>query len=95
MNKDNRKSKKPIKKAIALSYETDDMAPKIIAKGEGFIAEKIIEKAAEGDILLYKDPDLAEDLIRLEIDDMIPEELYEAVAEILLYINNLDKHRGK
>lgn len=95
MSIDKRKNKNSVKKAIALSYENDDIAPKIIAKGEGFVAEKIIEKAIEGDVLLYRDKDLAEELISLEIDDIIPEELYEVVAEILLYIYSLDKQRGR
>ncbi len=81
--------------AVALSYKDEDIAPKVIAKGEGVIANKIIEKALEEDIIIYKDEKLVENLIGLEINEEIPEELYEAVAEIILYIYNLDAQRGK
>ncbi|CAK7020510.1 hypothetical protein CIW83_06665 [Tissierella sp. P1] len=87
--------KKTTSKAVALSYETNDVAPKVIAKGEGFVANKIIEKGLEEDITIYKDENLVESLIGLEIDEEIPEELYDAVAEIIFYIYNLDTQRGR
>ena len=87
--------RKEIKHAIALSYDTDDEAPRIIASGKGLVAEKIIEKATEYDVPLYKDDKLAKTLSKLEIGDMIPPELYSVVAEILVFVDNMDKLKGK
>lgn len=86
---------KNIKKAVALTYESDYIAPKIIAKGKGLVADNIIKKAKDKNITLYEDQALVENLLSLNINDDIPEELYEAVAEILLYIYNLDAKRGR
>lgn len=90
---DNKKRK--INKAVALSYDTDNVAPKIVAKGQGITAEKIIEKALEEEIVVYKDEKLVENLIGLELNEEIPEDLYEAVAEIIFYIYKLDAEKGK
>jgi len=84
--------KKPIRqKAIAVKYDSSEIAPKIVAKGAGVIAEKILENAAESEIEVYKDAALADDLTRLDLGEFIPPELYEAVAQILVFISNLDK----
>ncbi|WP_313756580.1 EscU/YscU/HrcU family type III secretion system export apparatus switch protein [Tissierella sp.] len=87
--------KKNISKAVALSYNTKETAPKVVAKGKGVIADRIVEKGLEEDITVYKDEELVENLIGLEINEEIPEELYNAVAEIIFYIYNLDRERGK
>lgn len=83
------------KQAIALAYEAGDEAPKILATGKGVLAEKIIEKAKEADVPLYRDDKLADTLSRLEIGDMIPPELYKVVAEILVFVDEMDKLKGK
>lgn len=83
------------KQAIALQYNPGDTAPSIVASGTGLIAEKIIEKAKESDVPLYEDSKLADTLSKLEIGDMIPPELYGVVAEILVFVDNLDKIKGK
>jgi flagellar biosynthesis protein len=80
---------------VALAYQPGDAAPKILATGKGVIAERIIEKAQEADVPTYKDNKLADTLSRLEIGDMIPPELYEVVAEILVFVNDMDKLREK
>ena len=72
--------KKKIKQAIALEYNPDEEAPKVIATGRGALAERIIEKAKESDVPIHRDDKLADTLSRLEIGDMIPPELYEVVA---------------
>ena len=82
-------------KAVALAYFREDSAPKVVAKGQGLVAEKIIEKAKEEDIYIYEDEKLVESLIDLEVNEEIPEQLYEAVAEIIFYIYNLDIQKGK
>lgn len=83
------------KTAVALSYSAEDQAPKIIATGKGYVAEKIIEKAKESDVPFYKDDKLAKTLASLEIGEMIPPELYEVVAEILVFVNDVETLRGK
>lgn len=87
--------KKKIKQAIALEYNPDDEAPKVLATGRGTLAEKIIEKAKEADVPIHRDDKLADTLSRLEIGEMIPPELYEVVAEILVFVDSMDKIKGK
>lgn len=88
------KNLKP-KQAIALSYDPNDDAPKVVASGRGILAEKIIEKAQEFDVPIHKDDKLADTLSRLEIGEMIPPELYEVVAEILIFVDSMDKLKSK
>lgn len=83
------------KTAVALSYEPGDKAPKILATGKGNLADKIIETAKENDVPLYKDNKLANTLSKLEIGDVIPPELYEVVAEILVFVDDMDKLKAK
>ena len=94
MNKKNNLSKK-IDKAVALSYDSSESVPKVIAKGEGIIARNIIEKGKDENIVIYEDKNLVDSLIGLDINDTIPEELYEAVAEIIFYVYNLDIEKGR
>lgn len=83
------KKKKEI--VAALKYEQEkNGAPVVIAKGEGYIAEKIKEIASELAIPTYKDEKLAKQLNHLSIGEEIPPELYQVVAEILAFIIQLD-----
>ncbi|MBO5372625.1 MAG: EscU/YscU/HrcU family type III secretion system export apparatus switch protein [Lachnospiraceae bacterium] len=84
-----------VKTAVALSYEPGDVAPKILATGKGELAEKIIEKGKESDVPFYKDNKLADTLSKLEIGDTIPPELYDVVAEILVFVDDMDRLRSK
>lgn len=84
-----------IKQAIALEYDPSDDAPKVVASGRGALAERIIEKAKESDVPIHRDDKLADTLSRLEIGDAIPPELYEVVAEILVFVDSMDKLRSK
>lgn len=79
------------KKAIALKYSKKESAPKVIGKGKGLIAEEILDSARKHNIHIQQDPALIELLSKLEIDQQIPEELYEAVAEIFAFIYKIDK----
>lgn len=90
-----KEEKEKIKSAVALEYDPSDEAPKIIATGKGILAEKIIEKAKETGVPVHKDDKLAKTLSKLEIGDMIPPELYHAVAEVLVFVDAMDKIRGK
>lgn len=80
------------KKAVALRYDTDgEGAPKIVAKGSGYLAEQILEIAKEHDIHIHQDPDMLNILAALDIQTEIPENLYKAVAEILAFVYQLNK----
>lgn len=88
------KETKP-KQAIALEYDPSEDAPKVVASGRGLLAERIIERAKEADVPIHQDSKLADTLSRLEIGEMIPPELYEVVAEILVFVDAMDKIRSK
>ncbi|MCI7042840.1 MAG: EscU/YscU/HrcU family type III secretion system export apparatus switch protein [Lachnospiraceae bacterium] len=83
------------KQAVALSYDPAEDAPKVIASGRGALAERIIEKAKEAEVPIHRDDKLADTLSRLEIGEMIPPELYEVVAEILVFVDAMDKIKSK
>ena len=91
----NDEQKKRNKTAVALEYNPGEEAPKILATGKGLLAEKIIEKAKEADVPVHKDAKLARTLANLEVGDYIPPELYQAVAEVLLFVDNLDRIKEK
>ena len=80
------------KKAAALRYDIQsDAAPKVVAKGQGKIAEKIVEEAKKYGITIKEDQNLAEVLSTLDIYQEIPENLYKAVAEILAELYKINK----
>lgn len=96
MAQDIKKNKKELKYATALQYSPDtDAAPKVVAAGQGLVAEKIIEKAKEADVPVYQDKNLAKTLSALGIGEEIPPEIYEVVAEILIFIGSVDKSYGE
>ncbi len=75
------------KRAVALRYksETDDV-PKVVAKGEGSMAERIKEAAKEAGVPLYEDDALVAVLAEIELDREVPPELYKAVAEVMAWV---------
>ncbi len=81
--------------AVALSYEPEDEAPKIIASGKGYVAERMIERAKENNVPLHQDAKLANTLSKLDIGDFIPQELYQVVAEVLLFVDKMDTIKHK
>lgn len=83
--------------AAAIQYDgRKDAAPRVVAKGRGEIAEKIIALAKENNIPLKSDPGLVQILSKLDIDEQIPVELYMAVAEILAFVYSADnRYREK
>ncbi|HSH35828.1 EscU/YscU/HrcU family type III secretion system export apparatus switch protein [Schnuerera sp.] len=83
------------KKAVALSYKEGYNAPKVIAKGKGQIAEKILEVGKKGNIEIYKDDSLIEELIKLDLHDEITPELYEAIARIISFVYQLDEKKDE
>ena len=90
-----KRKEEKVKTAVALAYEAGDVAPKILATGKGELAELIIEKGKAGNVPLYKDNKLANTLSKLEIGDTIPPELYDVVAEILVFVDDMDRLRSK
>ena len=77
----------PQKLAVALEYEKGSReAPRVVAKGRGLIAERIIALAEENDIVIEANPALAKALSGVEVNDEIPVELFEAVAEIIGFV---------
>ncbi len=78
--------------ATALKYDENiDKAPKLLAKGTGYVAENIIKVGKENNASIYEDEQLARKLNSLEVGTYIPEDLYEIVAEVLIFISNMDK----
>jgi len=81
-------------KAVALRYRPDDPAPRVIAKGRGYVAGRIIETADSSGIPVHRDAGLAEELTKIEIGKYIPPELYEIVAQVLIFLGELDRLEG-
>lgn len=78
-------------KAVALKYDRKkDNAPRVIAKGRGEIAEKIIEVARAHNVPMCEDKNLIQILEALDLETEIPPELYRAVAEVLAFIYRLN-----
>ncbi len=81
-----------ITKAVALVYdEKESRTPKVVAGGQGTIAEKIIETAREAGIHIQEDPNLVELLSKIPVGDDIPVELYQTVAEILAFVYQINE----
>lgn len=78
------------KKAVALHYHEQLNAPRVAATGKGYVADTIIDRAAKHHIPIVEDATLVELLAELNLNDTIPEELYEAVAEVFAFIYQLD-----
>ena len=74
------------KVAVALQYDFGEGAPRVTAKGQGHVADKIIETAREHDIAIEENPVLAEALSKIDIDTEIPIPLYKAVAEVIGFV---------
>ncbi len=88
---DKNKKINPFQKAVAIKYDPSEIAPKVVASGKGFIAEKILENAQLNKIPTYKDPKLVEELTKIDLGGNIPPELYEVVAQVLIFVSDLDK----
>ncbi len=80
------------KAAVALKYQQDGhSAPKVVAKGKGEIADKILQKASEYDVPVFQNEALANSLLNLDIDEQIPANLYQAVAEVFVWLMKSEK----
>ena len=77
--------------AVALKYDrAQDGAPRVVASGKGALADKIREVAAERDIVVREDADLAQLLSLVSVGNEIPSEAFVAVAEVLTYVYRLN-----
>ena len=85
----------PSKKAVALQYEAGNNAPVIVASGMGYMAEKIVEVAADSGVPIYEDNSLATILTQLKLGQEVPEELYKAIVEIYVYFLHFDPNKPK
>lgn len=80
-------------KAAALRYNQNrNQAPTVTAAGKGIIGDNIIEKAKQSNVPIQEDASLVELLAELNINETIPEELYQAVAEVFAYVYRIDKN---
>ncbi len=85
------KKRKNKKSAVSIKYSPPkDKAPKVTAKGEGLIAERIIAKAQEHKVPIKEDPDLVEVLSGVDINQEIPSSVYQVVAELLAFVYKLN-----
>ena len=79
--------------AVALEYEPEkDRAPKVVASGRGHVAERILDTAREHDIPVHQDAWLTKSLEYVEFGEFI---LYQVVAEVLVFVDSMDKIKGK
>jgi flagellar biosynthesis protein len=83
------------KKAAAIQYDNESLAPWVSAKGAGAVAEKLLEKGKDENIPVISDPQLLDELMGIGIGESIPPELYCAVAQVLVFISNLDEREGE
>lgn len=85
-----------IKKGTAIRYSADKKVPEILAQARGILVQKLLDIAKKNNVTIYKDPDLAEVLSALKTGSEIPEDLYRAMAEVLMYCYNVnEKFREK
>lgn len=80
----------PTQNAIALAYQTGDLAPKVVAKGRGLIAEEIIARAREHGVFVHESKELVSLLMQVDLDRHIPPALYRVVAELLAWLYHID-----
>ncbi|MGL6173247.1 MAG: EscU/YscU/HrcU family type III secretion system export apparatus switch protein [Cellulosilyticaceae bacterium] len=84
-----------MKKAAAITYNEEMKAPQVVAKGQGEVAENILEQAKAFEIPVYEDKELVTLLTEVEIGEQIPPELYDLVAKILVFVGDIDELYAK
>lgn len=83
-------SAEAMQQAIALAYETGDVAPRVVAKGRGLVAEQIVAKAQEHGVYVHESRELVGLLMQVDMDRHIPPELYLVIAELLAWLYRLE-----
>jgi len=79
--------------AAALAYDTPsapDGAPRVVAKGYGLVADMIIQRAKEAGLYVHRSPEMVSLLMQVDLDSKIPPQLYQAVAELLAWLHQLE-----
>jgi flagellar biosynthesis protein len=79
--------------AVALAYQTGELAPKVVARGRGLVAEQIIARAREHGVFVHESRELVALLMQVDLDRHIPPALYRAVAELLAWLYHIDAAR--
>jgi type III secretion system FlhB-like substrate exporter len=80
-----------VDKAVAITYERSLPAPIVVARGRGEMAARIREIAAAHGIALVREPEVAEALVELDVGACIPEEFYEIIARVLVWVSQVDR----
>ena len=83
-----------MKRAVAMAYNAGDGVPRVIAKGGGMSAEAIIALARENGVYVHHSPELVNLLMQVDLDQEIPAELYDAVAELLAWLYRMDQRKS-
>lgn len=81
--------------AVALAYRDGQVAPRIVAKGRGLIAQEIIRLAKESEVYVHESKELVALLMQVDLDDRIPPQLYIAVAELLAWLYRLEQGQNQ
>ncbi len=81
----------PRSSAVALAYQEGEAAPRVVAKGNGLIAQQIIERAREAGVYVHESRELVAMLMQVDLDERIPPKLYVAVAELLAWLYRLEQ----
>ncbi|OYY92871.1 MAG: hypothetical protein B7Y41_14020 [Hydrogenophilales bacterium 28-61-23] len=79
-----------LSEAVALAYDAADGAPRVVAKGRGYLADEIIERARQAGVYVHESPELLSLLMQVDMDDRIPPQLYIAVAELLAWLYRIE-----
>jgi flagellar biosynthesis protein len=78
--------------AAALAYDTRaaDGTPRVVAKGYGIVADMIVQRAKEAGLYVHESPEMVSLLMQVDLDSKIPPRLYQAVAELLAWLHQLE-----
>jgi flagellar biosynthesis protein len=77
--------------AVALAYQEENGAPRVVAKGRGLLAQAIVERARDAGVYVHESPELVALLMQLDLDQRIPPQLYVAVAELLAWLYRVER----
>jgi flagellar biosynthesis protein len=83
------------RKAVALRLDPGDAAPRVVAKGEGYLAQALLERAQAAGVPVDESPELATMLMQLDVDVVVPPALYAVVAEVLAWAYGVDSRAAE
>ncbi len=81
----------PANLAVALAYQEEEGAPRVVAKGRGLLAQAIVERAREAGVYVHESPELVALLMQVDLDRHIPPQLYVAIAELLAWLYRVER----